>query len=64
MTNSSSTTTSSNTTRQDQDENELLIAKALTVEELDVDIYRNSEELFHPAGSRGAFGGQVIIYST
>ncbi|KAG2222024.1 hypothetical protein INT45_003669 [Circinella minor] len=61
MTNSPSTTTTSNTSRQDQVENELVIAKALTVEELDVDIYRNSEELWHPAGSRGAFGGQISL---
>ncbi|KAI7849771.1 thioesterase-like superfamily-domain-containing protein [Circinella umbellata] len=60
MTNSPSTTTTSNTSRQDQAENKLVIAKALTVEELDVDIYRNSEELWHPAGSRGAFGGQLV----
>ena len=34
------------------------IAKALTVEEIDTDLYR-SNELWHPPGSRGAFGGQV-----
>ncbi|KAG2216765.1 hypothetical protein INT45_005879 [Circinella minor] len=35
------------------------IAKALTVEEIDTDLYR-SNELWHPPGSRGAFGGQLI----
>lgn len=35
---------------------------ALTVEEIDTDLYR-SVELWHPHGSRGAFGGQVHAYS-
>lgn len=34
------------------------IMRALNVEEIDVDLYQ-SIELWHPAGSRGAFGGQV-----
>ncbi|KAI8147068.1 HotDog domain-containing protein [Fennellomyces sp. T-0311] len=40
-----------------QDENKMV--RALTVEELDVDLYR-SNELWHPHGSRGAFGGQLV----
>ncbi|ORY95895.1 HotDog domain-containing protein [Syncephalastrum racemosum] len=32
---------------------------ALTVEEIDTDLYR-SVELWHPHGSRGAFGGQLV----
>lgn len=32
--------------------------RALTVEEIDVDLYK-SKELWHPIGSRGAYGGQV-----
>lgn len=34
------------------------IMRALNVEEIDIDLYQ-SIELWHPAGSRGAFGGQV-----
>ncbi|CDH48654.1 acyl-coenzyme a thioesterase 8 [Lichtheimia corymbifera JMRC:FSU:9682] len=35
------------------------IMRALNVEEIDVDLYQ-SIELWHPAGSRGAFGGQMV----
>ncbi|KAI9498465.1 thioesterase-like superfamily-domain-containing protein [Zychaea mexicana] len=35
------------------------MVRALTVEELDTDLYR-SHELWHPHGSRGAFGGQLV----
>ena len=39
------------------------IMRALNVEEIDIDLYQ-SIELWHPAGSRGAFGGQVHFLST
>ncbi|KAI9262367.1 thioesterase-like superfamily-domain-containing protein [Phascolomyces articulosus] len=35
------------------------MARALTVEEIDTDLYR-SNELWHPNGSRGTFGGQLV----
>ncbi|KAI9245522.1 thioesterase-like superfamily-domain-containing protein [Phascolomyces articulosus] len=63
MSNSSSSTISTNhnnDTIQDQTPEDLKMARALTVEELDVDIYRNSEELWHPISSRGAYGGQLV----
>ena len=46
------------TTESPKDEHKMV--RALTVEELDTDLYW-SNELWHPHGSRGAFGGQVRL---
>lgn len=40
------------------EEDGVRMMEALSVEKLDRDLYR-SKDLWHPAGSRGAFGGQV-----
>ena len=36
---------------------ESLIEQKLDLEELDLDLYRNTEQLWQPRGSRGVYGG-------